>query len=89
MVLVGIRPEDVHEVGPDGPATTMGCTTKVLVEIAEPMGAETYVYLDTGATSLVLRARPTTHPQPGQFITVSFDLTKAHLFDVASEQILR
>ena len=55
------------------------------VEVSEPMGSETLLYLDTGATSFVARVSPTDRFDAGQQIGVSFDLTHAHLFDAATE----
>jgi len=86
-VFFGIRPENIHDV----PATTDGnpvSTTEVRVEVSEPMGAETLLYLTTGATSFIARVRPTDRFEANQRINVTFDLAHAHFFDVASEQVL-
>ena len=52
-VVLGIRPEAIHDslslAAPDG-----GRTAQVKVEVSEPMGSETLLYLDTG--DLVRRA---------------------------------
>ncbi len=87
-VIFGIRPEHVQD------ALTMtdadpARTAEVKVEIAEPMGAETYLYLDTGATSFIARVRPTDRFEANQRIKVTFDLDHAHLFDPASGLILK
>ncbi len=87
-IIFGLRPEQVHDTltvtAPD-PALT----TEVTVEVAEPMGAETLLYLSTGATSFIGRVRPTERFQVGQRIQVTFDLEKAQLFDATSEAVLR
>jgi multiple sugar transport system ATP-binding protein len=85
-VVLGIRPEaisDAPAAGPDG-----GSAAEVKVEVSEPMGPETLLYLDTGATSFVARVGPMDHFESGQRITVAFDLARAHLFDPATEQAL-
>jgi multiple sugar transport system ATP-binding protein len=86
-VIFGIRPEDVHDpltqANPDPLRTA-----EVKVEVSEPMGAETFLYLDTGATSFIARVRPTDRFEVNQRIKVSFDLDQAHLFDPATEQAL-
>jgi multiple sugar transport system ATP-binding protein len=80
-VVFGARPEDILETsGPEG--------QEVRVEIAEPMGAETYLHLHTGATTFVARVAPHSTHQAGQNIRVRFDLAKAHLFDGTSEEVL-
>ena len=83
-VVFGIRAEHVHEAA----AASSGQVAEVRVEIAEPMGAETYLYLNTGATSFIARVRPTDAFTPGQQIKITFDLDHGHLFDAASERIL-
>ncbi|HEX2100950.1 MAG TPA: TOBE domain-containing protein, partial [Candidatus Synoicihabitans sp.] len=86
-LVFGIRPEDVQDLNrPDGdPATS----AEVNVEVSEPMGSETYLYLSTPATSFIARVRPTDRYDAGQRIRVAFDVAKAHLFDAASEAVLK
>ena len=64
-------------------------STDVKIEVAEPMGAETYLYLDTGTTSFVARVRPTDRFEINRRIKVTFDVDKAHLFDATTEQVLK
>lgn len=86
-IIFGIRPENLHEVPADAiPAP--GTTAEVTVEVAEPMGAETYLYLTTGAASFIARVGPTDKFTPDQKIRVGFDLAQAHLFDATTEQVL-
>ena len=80
-VVFGARPEDIHEA-------SGGAGHEVKVEIAEPMGAETYLHLDTGGTPFIARVAPSSIHNPGESLRVRFDLAKAHLFDAASEQAL-
>jgi multiple sugar transport system ATP-binding protein len=86
-VVLGIRPENVQndlaETSAPGAATA-----EVKVEVAEPLGSETYLYLTTGATPFVARVRPTDHYSTDQKVRVAFDLSKAHLFDAATELAL-
>jgi multiple sugar transport system ATP-binding protein len=86
-IVFGIRPEAIHDLltvaAPDP-----GCTADVKVEVSEPMGSETLLYLDTGATSFVARVNPTDRFEAGQRVQVTFDLTHAHLFDPETEKAL-
>jgi len=87
-VVFGVRPESVHDaltVTTPDPALT----AEVTVEVSEPMGAETLLYLDTGATSFIARVRPTDRFDAGQKVKVTFDVDQAHLFDPKTEQALR
>jgi multiple sugar transport system ATP-binding protein len=86
-IIFGIRPENVQDAltltNPD-PTRTI----EVKVEVSEPMGAETYLYLDTGASSFIARVRPTDRFEVNQKVKVTFDLDHAHLFDPTTEQTL-
>jgi multiple sugar transport system ATP-binding protein len=87
-IIFGIRPEDVQDSAtlslPD-PTRTL----EVKVEVSEPMGAETFLYLTSGATSFVARVRPTDRFVPGQLVKVTLRLDAAHLFDATTEQVLK
>jgi multiple sugar transport system ATP-binding protein len=87
-VVFGVRPEAIHDTltmaAPDP-----GRTAEVKVEVSEPMGSETLLYLDTGATSFIARVNPTDRFDTGQNIQVTFDLAHAHLFDAETELALR
>jgi multiple sugar transport system ATP-binding protein len=85
-IVFGIRPEDVQDSVVEASAAH---TIEVKVEVSEPMGAETYLYLSTGATSFIARVRPTDRFDVGQMVKVSFKMESAHLFDAATEQVLK
>jgi multiple sugar transport system ATP-binding protein len=87
-LVLGIRPENVTDVLTAGDADPKH-TAEVQIEVVEPMGAETYLYLDTGANPLVARVRATDRFDPNNRLKVSFEMEKAHLFDAATEQILK
>jgi multiple sugar transport system ATP-binding protein len=87
-VIFGVRPEAIRDtltVATPDPSRT----ADVKVEVSEPMGSETLLYLDTGATSFIARVNPTDRFEAGQKIQVTFDLAHAHLFDAATELALR
>jgi len=79
-VTFGIRPEDVVD-----PEFNRGSEAQVSisaqVEIIEPMGSETYIYLTTGKTSFVARVDSHTHAQLDQDKTLLFNMDKAHYFE--------
>ncbi len=87
-VVFGIRPEDVQDtLGLERPDPAH--TIEVKVEVSEPMGAETFLYLGTGATSFIARVRPTDRFEVGQAVKVTLKIGAAHLFDAATEQVLK
>ena len=87
-VVFGIRPEDVHD------AVTLSeydpCqSAEVQIDVAEPMGNETFLYLTTGSQSFTGRVRSDHRFAANQPIKVAFDLGRAHLFDPDTEAALR
>ncbi len=84
-LVLGIRSEDLHEA-PEG--SDPSASAEATIEMCEPMGAETFLYLQSGATAFVARVRPTDDYAVQAKIRITFDLTKAHLFDPASTLVL-
>jgi multiple sugar transport system ATP-binding protein len=86
-IVFGIRPEDVQDTltvtNPEA-----GRTIEVKVEVSEPMGSETYLYLTTGASSFIARVNPTDRFETDQKIKVTLRLENAHLFDGTTEKVL-
>ncbi len=83
-VVFGIRPEDVSDTVSSGAIDPERIAT-VKVEVSEPMGHETYLYLDTGAHSFIARVRSSDRFETNQEIKVGFKLEHAHLFDTRTE----
>ncbi len=87
-IVLGIRPEDVQDslnLSSPNPAHTIDVT----VEVSEPMGSETYLYLDTGAHSFIARVRPTDRFEVNQKVKVTLRMDSAHLFDATTEAVLK
>ena len=87
-IVFGIRPEDVQDaqnLTSSGPSHLAAVT----VEVSEPMGSETYLYLNTGASSFIARVRPRDRFDTGQKMDVSFKLENAHLFDAKSGSVIK
>ena len=84
-MIMGIRPEDVHdeprflEAFPD-------CRMRAKVEVTELMGAEIFLYVNVEGSSLTARVDPTSTARPGDEIDMVIDNTKIHLFDKETEQ---
>jgi len=86
-VVLGIRPEDVHEVSEPG-WEAVGATLEARLELAEPMGAETHLHATAGGHPLVARVRSSVRPEIGATLRLGLDLTRAHLFDPESQRHL-
>jgi multiple sugar transport system ATP-binding protein len=85
-VVLGLRPEDL-EVTTSNRQENRAATTgfPAIVDWVEPLGAETNLYLQTGAHTLVCRSRAVfDHREAGHRFHFGMNLNKAHLFDPVS-----
>jgi multiple sugar transport system ATP-binding protein len=77
-IKVGIRPE--HFVtGAAGAPTISG-----VVQVTEPLGADTLVHFVVGGESMTARVAPEMRPAPGEHLTIGYDRSRVHLFDAGS-----
>jgi multiple sugar transport system ATP-binding protein len=85
--LFGIRPEHLHDAEfykrPDGNATFSS-----IVEVVEPMGAETYVHVTAGKDRFVARVTPQTRARFGQPMPIVIETAKVHVFDRVNQRAL-
>jgi multiple sugar transport system ATP-binding protein len=86
-VVLGIRPEDIADAAAH-PQATPGSTAEVMVEVAEPMGSETYLYLHTGTHPFIARVNSDHRYPMNVKLKVHFNLDKAHCFDPVTERVL-
>lgn len=86
-VMFGIRPEDVKDEEmfiSSSPDSVIDATVRVY----ELLGAEVYLYFSVDQFDITARVNPRTTARPGDTIKVAFDLTKIHVFDKDSEQVI-
>ena len=83
-IIFGIRPEDI---GSERAENSGNCPVlHARIEVMEPMGAETYLYLDVGAdTSCIARVDAHRKTKVGEHLELAVLMTKAHLFDAETE----
>lgn len=82
-VVLGIRPEHI-ELARFSPVSG-GTTFPAIIDVVEPTGAESNLYLQTGAHTLICRSeRPLDHADAGRREQFTFDTEKARLFDSAT-----
>jgi multiple sugar transport system ATP-binding protein len=82
-LLFGIRPEDIELAQIS--RFTESVNFPAIVDIVEPMGAETNLYLQTGAHTIVCRSQQSLdHRDAGRRQQFALNLTKTHFFDPES-----
>ncbi len=79
-VILGIRPEDIHDSRFAPPGITPSAV-QANVEVVEQMGNEIVVYLNEKGASFIARMDPRTEAQIGGRINSVINVDNLHLFD--------
>ncbi|NBB91152.1 MAG: sn-glycerol-3-phosphate ABC transporter ATP-binding protein UgpC [Spirochaetes bacterium] len=80
----GVRPEDLRY----DPDAKDGTYIPATVEVIEPLGAETHLYLNTGAHQFIARVNPNIGVSVGDQVKIVPVMEKVLLFDQETEQAL-
>ncbi len=86
-VVVGIRPECINDQE-SAIAAMPDSTIETYVDVTELMGAEIYLYLQTGETTLTARVSSRSTSRAGDTIKVAFDTSRMHIFDKDTERCI-
>ncbi len=87
-VIFGIRPEDIHD--PEYvPGGIEPARVQAKVDVTELMGNEVFVYLVAGGQTFIARVDPRTSLRMGMDTEVVFSLDHIHIFDRATEKVIR
>ena len=86
-VVLGIRPEDIHDE-PEFLERSEESIIEANVEITELMGNEIYLHLNIENTPCVARVDPSSVAEAGEDIEIAFDVEKIHIFDKDSERTI-
>jgi multiple sugar transport system ATP-binding protein len=84
-IVFGIRPEHLTEESKNGSTAPVSST----IDIAEPMGSESLVYLRAGTGNLIARIHGEALYHMGQPLTVYVNLDKVTLFDTETEGVIK
>jgi multiple sugar transport system ATP-binding protein len=86
-IIFGIRSEDIYDklFVSQAPAENI---VRVTCEVAEPMGSEVYLYLNTGRHTFIARVGAHDRPNVNQDMDVVFDMSKVHFFDKDTEETI-
>ncbi len=86
-VIMGIRPEDLNDTemfissSPDS-------VIEANIKVYELLGAEVFLYFDIDNVSCTARVNPRTTARPGDTIKLALDMSKLHVFDKETEQVI-
>ncbi|MFA6715538.1 MAG: ABC transporter ATP-binding protein [Victivallaceae bacterium] len=83
-VVFGIRPEDIDSERAKSTPEAPRISAKV--EVVEPMGSETFVYLDTESETFTAKIDPHKPVKVGTEVSLPLDLKKAHIFTADDEK---
>jgi multiple sugar transport system ATP-binding protein len=83
-IVFGVRPEHITEETKNGSHAPVTAS----VDIAEPMGSESIVYLKTGGGTLIARIHGEHLFRLGQELTVYVNMEKVVLFDTETEDVI-
>jgi multiple sugar transport system ATP-binding protein len=84
-IVFGIRPEHITNEPKEGSSTPVTLT----VDIAEPMGSESLVYMKAGTANIIARIHGEHLFHQGDKVTVQLNLDKVSLFDTETESVIR
>lgn len=85
-ITFGVRPEDVGSIQAE--SVEGAPRIKAKVEVMEPMGSETYVYLNTGEHSFISRVDSHRKCQVGEQMDLAIYMDKAHVFGGEGEKLI-
>lgn len=83
-VIVGVRPEDMHDMEFQPPGITPA-QIEANVEVVEQMGNEMIIYLEEGGKNFIARTDPRTKSRVGGRLSISINLDNMHVFDRDTE----
>ncbi|NLM24547.1 MAG: sn-glycerol-3-phosphate ABC transporter ATP-binding protein UgpC [Firmicutes bacterium] len=89
-VILGIRPEDIEDISVVADPDENSVLT-AQVDVIEPMGAETFLYLSVGEEipQIIARVDAGTKASDGDTHKVVLDMSKCQLFDKDTQETLR
>jgi multiple sugar transport system ATP-binding protein len=84
-LILGIRPEHITPA-PVSPDARLDSTLEAVVELVQPLGGETLLWLGSAGHSIVARVQGHSKVTTGEKIRVAFDLANRHFFDPVSQK---
>ena len=88
QVIMGLRPEDLHDEEVIISSAAAGSVVDAEVEVTELLGAEVYLYLSIAGQPVTARVNPRSTAKTNDRIKIAFDLNKIHVFDKDTEKTI-
>lgn len=86
-VILGFRPEDMQEEADSDEKNSS--KIKATVEVAELLGAETFLYSKLKEQEFVARVKANTEMSSGATVNFVINMEKAHFFDTETEEVIK
>ena len=86
-VILGIRPEFVFD-DPDKIAQHKDSLIGADVDVVEPLGSDTYLYLISDGQKITARVEPKSPAKVGASMKFAIDASRVNLFDKDTEQVI-
>lgn len=86
-IILGVRPEDIFD-DEDNIKKLSSSTVDIKVDVAELLGASTYIHFNLGEDKVVAAVKPRTDLVLNSKLTLAFDLNKCHVFDIETEKCI-
>jgi multiple sugar transport system ATP-binding protein len=80
-IVCGVRPEDIYENAAAVAARSHFASVELYVDVIEPMGNETYLYLLNDSAPIIARLPHSPNIKHGHKVPFLIDTGKVHLFD--------
>ncbi|GAB4468907.1 MAG: ABC transporter ATP-binding protein [Armatimonadaceae bacterium] len=87
-IILGIRPQDIYDRSFAPPTLADQPAIRMTVDVIEPMGAVSTLFLTSGRQNLVAEVEAETRAREGAPLDIVFDTAKAHIFDKETEQAI-
>ena len=88
QVVMGIRPEDLHDEELFISNAAPGSVVEADVEVTELLGAEVFLYLRLAGQQVTARVNPRSTAKTNDRVKIAFDLQKIHVFDKNTEAVI-
>ncbi len=86
-VIAGIRPE-FFALDPAPAADGATARLNPAISVIEPLGSDTLLFFEIEETEMVVRMPPLFGLHPGDHLPITVDMSKIHLFDPQTEELL-